>query len=105
MPGARILATVLAAGIGAAPLARAQGELMQMAGCGACHRLDEKLIGPAFKEVASRYRSDAKAADALFDKVRDGGSGAWGETPMPPNDEKRISDTDLKVLIAWVLHQ
>lgn len=102
----RIVAAVLAAaGIGAAPVVQAQGELMAKAGCGACHRLDEKLVGPAFKDVAARYRADAKAADTLFDKVRDGGSGAWGDTPMPPNDEERISDADLKALIAWVLRQ
>jgi cytochrome c len=96
-----------AAGLAAASGAKAQAGpgLMDKAGCAACHRVDEKLIGPAFKDVAARYRSNRNAADALFDKVREGGSGTWGDTPMPPNDEERISDAELKALISWVLQQ
>jgi cytochrome c len=94
-----------AAGLVAAPYARAGNELMDKAGCSACHRIDDKLVGPAYKDVAARYKSDPGAAARLFDKVRDGGSGAWGDTPMPPYDEDRISDADLKTLIGWVLQQ
>jgi cytochrome c len=94
---------LMVAGASTAPLAFAQGELMDKSGCSGCHRVGEKLIGPAFQDVAARYRGDAKAADRLFDKVREGGSGAWGNTPMPPNDEERISDPELKAMIAWIL--
>lgn len=101
----KLFLLLAAAGFAAAPLAWAGNELMDKGGCSACHRVDDKLVGPAFKDVAARYKSDRGAADKLFDKVRDGGSGAWGDTPMPPNDEDRISDADLKALIDWVLHQ
>jgi cytochrome c len=100
-----LLILLAAAGLAATPAAWAGNELMDKGGCSACHRVDDKLVGPAFKDVAARYRSDKNAAGVLFDKVRDGGSGSWGDTPMPPNDEDRISDADLKALIAWVLQQ
>jgi len=79
--------------------------LMTKAGCQACHAIDKKMVGPAYKEVAKKYKGDAKAPETLFQKVRAGGSGAFGPVPMPPNPPTKIGDDDLKKLVAWILAQ
>lgn len=81
----------------------ASDELVSKGGCVSCHRVDQKLLGPAFTEVAKRYRGDAQAAERLFVKVREGGEGEWGDIPMQPNTEEKISDADLHALIDWIL--
>ena len=63
--------------------------------------MDVKVVGPALKQVAAKYKTDKDAATRLMDKVRKGGSGVWGAIPMPPNVE--IKDDELKVVIAWIL--
>ena len=87
----------------AAPSAFAQSgeDLLKKNGCTACHAIDKKVIGPAYKEVAEKYRSDAGAAAKLQDKVKKGGSGVWGPVPMPPNTQ--VSDADIKAMVAYVL--
>lgn len=84
--------------------AKAQA-LMNKAACNSCHQVDKKLVGPAYTEVAKKHKGDAKAPDALFAKVRNGGSGVYGPIPMPPNPPAKISDDELKQLIAWILAQ
>jgi cytochrome c551/c552 len=79
------------------------GALLNASGCTACHAVDKSLVGPAFKAVADRYRGDAGAPAKLAAKVRQGGAGVWGQTPMPPN--AAISEADLKQLVDWVLAQ
>jgi len=70
-------------------------------GCSGCHALDQKVVGPAFREVARR----CSAADAarLAAKIRAGGVGAWGTVPMPPNPG--VSEADAQSIAAWVLQQ
>lgn len=69
--------------------------------CTACHAVDKKLIGPAYKDVAAKYKGDAGAAAKLVEKVKKGGSGVWGAVPMPPNPA--VPDADLKALVDWIL--
>ncbi len=69
--------------------------------CMGCHAVDNKLVGPAFKDVATKYKSDAGAQAKLVKKVREGGMGNWGQIPMPANP--KVSDADLKTVIDWVL--
>ena len=69
--------------------------------CMACHAVDRKLVGPAYKEVAKKYAADKGAADALATKIQKGGSGVWGAVPMPANPQ--VSDAEAKKLAAWVL--
>jgi cytochrome c len=76
-------------------------EMMKKDGCAACHAVDKKVVGPAYQEVAAKYKADAKAAAMLADKVKKGGSGVWGQIPMPPN--AHVSDADIKELVAWIL--
>jgi len=69
--------------------------------CMACHAVDKKLVGPAFKDVAKKYASDKTAADKLATKIVKGGSGVWGPVPMPANPQ--VSEAESKKLAAWVL--
>ena len=70
-------------------------------GCTACHSLDQKIVGPAFHEVAAKYRKVDGALDALTHKVRAGGAGVWGSIPMPP--QGLPNDEDLKIIVTWIL--
>ena len=88
----------------AAPSHAADGEaIVKKARCVACHTVDTKRVGPAYKEVAAKYKGDAKAPAALFEKVRHGGSGNWGNVPMIPHGEDKISNEDLQEAIKWIL--
>ncbi|MPM74918.1 Cytochrome c-551 [bioreactor metagenome] len=64
--------------------------------------MDKKLVGPAFKDVAAKYKGDAGALDKLATKVKAGGKGAWGEIPMPPNN---VTPEEAKKLTTWILAQ
>lgn len=76
-------------------------DLAKKSACMACHKMEGKLVGPGYKEVAKKYAGDAGAEAKLIAKVKAGGSGVWGAIPMPPN--AAISDADLKKLVKWVL--
>ena len=77
--------------------------LAQKSGCLACHAVDHKIVGPAFKDVSAKYKGDKKAHDMLVAKVTKGGSGAWGTIPMPPNG--KVAPADMKTLVSWDLAQ
>jgi cytochrome c len=87
---------------GAAPAADANMELAQKSGCLACHALDKKVVGPAFKEIAAKYKGDKGAEAKLVQKVLKGGSGVWGQIPMPPNN---IPEPQAQQLVKWALAQ
>ena len=69
--------------------------------CMACHAVDKKLVGPAYKDVAAKYKADKSAVDKLASKIMKGGSGVWGAIPMPANTQ--VNDAEAKKLAAWVL--
>ena len=75
--------------------------MMKKDGCAACHEIDKKVIGPAFRDVAAKYKDDKDAAARLRDKVKKGGTHVWGEAAMPPN--VLASDADIKDLVDWIL--
>lgn len=81
--------------------AMADEALAKSKNCMACHAVDKKLVGPAYKDVAKKYAGDAKAADMLAAKIIKGGSGVWGAIPMPANTQ--VNEADAKKLAAWVL--
>jgi cytochrome c len=91
----------IAAALMLAGTVQAQEKLAQASGCTTCHAVDKKIIGPAFKDVANKYRGDKNAPAMLFEKVKKGGKGVWGDIPMPPN--AHVKDEDIKSLVAWVL--
>jgi cytochrome c len=75
--------------------------MMKKDGCAACHAVDKKIIGPSYQEVAAKYKGDKDAPAKLAKKVKEGGSGVWGQVPMPPN--ATTSDADVKALVDWIL--
>ena len=75
--------------------------MMQKDGCAACHAVDKTIVGPAYNQVAAKYRGDKTAAARLEQKVKTGGSGVWGPVPMPPNSA--VPDADIKALVSWIL--
>ena len=76
-------------------------DLAKKSACMACHKIEGKLVGPGYKDVAKKDAGDAGAEAKLIAKVKAGGSGVWGAIPMPPN--AAISDADVKKLVKWVL--
>jgi len=89
--------------LAAALPAYAQEELAKKHNCFACHAVDKKLVGPSYQDVAAKYRGDSGAEAKLFDKVKKGGQGVWGQVPMPPNSQ--VPDGDIKALVKWILSQ
>lgn len=81
--------------------AQASEELAKKHACMACHSVDKKLIGPSYKDVAKKYAADKGAQAKLEDKVKKGGTGVWGQIPMPPNSA--VPAADVSALVKWVL--
>ncbi len=69
--------------------------------CMACHSVDKKLVGPAFKDIAKKYAGQKDAEAMLITKVIKGGSGVWGAIPMPANSQ--LKEADAKTLVTWIL--
>jgi cytochrome c551/c552 len=78
-------------------------QLLNRNACLGCHAADRQVVGPAFRDVATKYRGDPAAAARLAQKVRAGGQGVWGQVPMPPNPG--LSEADAKLLVDWLLAQ
>jgi cytochrome c len=99
----KLAVPLVAAALLAAGTAQAQNadELLKKHACTACHAVDKKLVGPAYNEVAVKYKGDAKAPAALMEKVKKGGSGVWGQVPMPPNPQ--VPDADIKTMVTYIL--
>lgn len=95
-----LVATALTLGLASGP-AMASAELAKAKNCVACHAPDKKLVGPSYKQVAAKYANDKTAAEKLTKKVREGGSGVWGQVPMPPNPQ--VSAEEAATLVQWVL--
>jgi cytochrome c len=95
-------AILLMAGQAQAADAAAAKALAQKSGCLACHSVDAKVLGPAYKDVAAKYKGDKSAEGKLIDKVKKGGSGVWGNIPMPANSPQ-VKDEDIKTIVEWIL--
>ena len=95
-------ASLLASGGAHAVLTTAQAEaMMKKDGCAACHSVEKKIVGPAYVDVAAKYKNDKNAVATLTKKIKEGGSGVWGQVPMPPN--AAVPEADVKELVAWIL--
>jgi len=95
-----IYVAMIAAGVVVAGQVQADEALAKAKNCMACHQLDKKVVGPAYKEVAAKYKGDAKAPAMLAGKVKAGGKGVWGQVPMPPNN---VTEAEANKLVAWIL--
>jgi cytochrome c len=83
------------------PAAMADEVMAKKYNCTACHQIDKKSVGPAYKEVAKKYKGQADAVAKLSEKVKKGGTGVWGKIPMPPNAS--VPDADIQKLVTWVM--
>ncbi len=95
---------LLAAGSASVAMAATEAEatgIAQKNGCLACHELDKKKVGPAWREVGKKYSGQADAEDKLLVKVKKGGKDVWGPVPMPPN--ATVKDADIKTMVQFVL--
>ena len=89
-------------GLAGTGVALADQALAQKNGCLACHQVDKKVVGPAYKDIAAKYKgADEAKIDELAKKVKAGGVGVWGQIPMPPN--AKVSPEDAKTLVTWIL--
>lgn len=80
----------------------ADGEtLTKINGCFACHAVDRKIVGPAYREVAARYAGDDTAVATLVNKIKTGGKGVWGDVPMPAHPH--LKDEDIGIMAQWIL--
>ena len=97
-----VLAVVTTTALTATPALADPKQAMTKAGCMACHAPDRKLVGPAFKDIAAKYKGQDVTA-ALMEKVRKGSKGVYGPIPMTPTGPDKISDDDLKAAIGSIL--
>jgi cytochrome c len=67
-------------------------ELMNNSDCKTCHKVDEKLIGPAFRDIANKYPNNTATLDTLAHKIIKGGQGNWGSIPMAAHDKLSLED-------------
>jgi cytochrome c len=94
---------VVMVGLLASGAAMANADLAKSKNCMACHSVDNKVVGPAFKDVAAKYAGQKDAEDKLTQKVLKGGSGVWGPVPMPANTQ--VNESEARTLVKWVLSQ
>ena len=76
-------------------------ELIGSSDCITCHKLREKNIGPAYSDVAEKYRNTPHAVDTLIQKVIHGGSGNWGPVPMTPHPA--LPESDIRTMVTYIL--
>lgn len=97
----RVLLAISAAAALAAP-AMANEALAKTKNCMTCHAVDKKVIGPAYKDVAAKYKGDKDATAKLTTSIMKGSTGKWpGVVPMPANTQ--VSEAEAKTLVAWIL--
>ena len=100
----KVLAVSMSLGLafasGAALAADAQ-QLLKDQACLSCHQLDKKLVGPAYKDVAAKYKARKDAEAYLASKIKGGSTGVWGPIPMPPNGT--VNDEEAKTLAKYVM--
>jgi len=99
----RSLLVVLAIGtlMSEAAFAADPADLAKSKNCLACHAVANKVVGPAYKDVAAKYAGQKGAEDMLVQKVLKGGSGAWGPVPMPANTQ--VNEAEARTLVKWIL--
>lgn len=76
-------------------------DLIAKSDCLTCHKVSEKLTGPAYKEVAAKYENTEANVTLLAEKVMKGGQGVWGPIPMTPH--AALSEADAKQMVKYIL--
>lgn len=100
-----IIASMAVAGlmIAGSSMATDMPDMAKKSGCAACHSIDKKMVGPAWMDVANKYKGDAGAEAKLIAKVSKGGAGVWGKVPMPAIDPSGKNQDDIKQLVQFIL--
>jgi cytochrome c len=96
-----IVSMIAAAGLMVAGSAFADDALLKKGNCMGCHKMEGKLVGPGFKEIAAKYKGDATAQAKLEAKVAKGGAGVWGTMPMPAMNN--VKPEDIKTMVTHIL--
>lgn len=96
-----MICLTLGALISNAAMAADPADLARAKNCLTCHDVNNKVIGPAYKDVAAKYAGQKDAENKLVQKVMKGGSGVWGTVPMPANTQ--VSEAEARTLVKWVL--
>ena len=98
-----LVALLLTAAASGSAMAANELDLAKSKNCLACHSVQTKLVGPAYKDVAAKYAGQKGIEDKLVAKVLKGGSGSWGAVPMPANPQ--VSEAEAHTLVKWILAQ
>ena len=104
MPSIQLMSAAvltLFSGAALAQNAAAAKALASKSACLACHAVDKKLVGPAFKEVAAKHAGQADALEKVSARIKSGGAGLYGPGPMPA--QAQLKDDELKLLAGWIL--
>lgn len=98
-----IVSLIAAAGLMVAGSVMAEdgAALVKKSNCMGCHKMEGKLVGPGFVDIANKYKGDASAAGKLETKILKGGAGAWGTMPMPAM--ANVKAEDAKTMVAYIL--
>ena len=96
-----MIVAIAASLLGCAGATLADMDMLKKNNCIACHAVDSAVFGPAFKAIAKKYADDAAAQARLAQKIRAGGVGVWGESPMPP--QPQVSEADAQTLAKYIL--
>jgi cytochrome c len=96
-------AVIVALGLLSTQAALANMDLAKQKNCTACHAVDKKSIGPSYQDVAAKYAKDKDAVAKLTEKVLKGGTGNWGQIPMPANPQ--VSKAEAETLVKWIMEQ
>ena len=98
------IVSIVAAGlIAGSAMATDMPDMAKKLGCTACHSIDKKMVGPAWMDVAKKYKGDAGAEAKLITKVSNGGGGVWGKVPMPAIDPSGKKQDSIKQLVQFIL--
>lgn len=76
-------------------------QIIETLDCSGCHSVNERMIGPSYKEIAEKYSQ--KDIELLASKIIEGGSGVWGGVPMSPHPQ--VSKEDAKKMVEYILSQ
>lgn len=96
-----VIAAAATALVAMSGVVSADQKLAQKHACMSCHQVSKKVVGPAFADVAKKYKGDAGAEAHLLGVIKKGGKGVWGNVPMPPHPQ--VSEADAKSIVTWVL--
>jgi cytochrome c len=81
-------------------LAQDAQALLRDKGCFACHQIDTKVVGPAYKDVAKKFKARKDAEAYLSKKIIEGSKGEWGSFEMPPN---KVTEAEAHTLAKYIL--